>query len=113
MTNEYKFNVGDEIITTLGERGKIVYICECSRCKNRGFDEPIWVKDGDSEEQYISSYMAANGFQGFYRIGSYHFNEFEEDLLRLEIQEYEEEISDRRKRLAVIKEILESEGTEE
>ena len=108
--SDYKFNVGDEVITTEGERGKITYICECNRCKSRGFCELIWVKDGDTEEHYITNYQAETGFMRFYRIGSYRFNEFHEELLLKEIQDYEEEISWRRKQLAVIKEIREADS---
>ena len=42
MDNEYKFNVGDEVITIDGHRGEIIDICECERCQARGFCEPMW-----------------------------------------------------------------------
>lgn len=110
--NDYKFSIGAEVITTEGERGKITYICKCNHCKDRGFYEPIWAKDGENEEQYITNYAAETGFKGFYRIGPYRFAEFREDLLRLEIQDYEQEITRRRKQLAVIKEIKEREAAD-
>lgn len=108
--SDYKFNIGDEVITTEGERGKIVYICECNQCKERAFCEPIWVKDDSNEEEYITNYAAQTGFKGFYKIGPYRFSEFQEKLLEIEIQDYEQEITKRRKQLAVIKEIREKES---
>lgn len=110
--SDYKFNVGDEVITSEGERGKITYICECNKCKERAFCEPIWVKDGESEEEYITNYMAQAGFKGFYRIGQYRFDDFCENILLKEIQDYEEEIARRKKQLANIKEIRERENTD-
>ena len=38
---DYKFNVGDEVITTDGQHGKIVEICNCESCRSRGFLEPF------------------------------------------------------------------------
>ena len=111
--SDYKFNIGDEVITSEGERGKITYICECNKCKERAFCEPIWVKDGESEEEYITNYMAQTGFKGFYRIGQYRFDDFCEDILRRKIQDYEDEILRCRKQLLNIKEIREREGTDE
>ena len=110
--SDYKFNVGDEVITSEGERGKITYICQCNKCKQRAFCEPIWVKDGESEEEYITNYMAQNGFRGFYRIGQYRFDDFCEDILLKEIQDHEDDIMRCRKQLLNIKEIRESEGTD-
>lgn len=107
--SDYKFNVGDEVITTEGERGKITYICECNKCKERAFCEPIWVKDGESEEEYITNYTAQTGFKGFYRIGQYRFDDFCEDNLLRRIEDHEEEILRCRKQLANIKEIRERE----
>lgn len=109
--SDYKFNIGDEVITTEGERGKIVYICECNKCKQRGFCEPIWKRDGSDEEEYITDSVVKYGFLGFYRIGQYRFHDFQEESLLKEIREHEEEISRLRKQLRVIKEIRESEGT--
>ena len=34
------FNIGDEVITYDGRKGKIVDICHCEGCKRRGFYEP-------------------------------------------------------------------------
>ena len=34
------FKIGDEVITSTGEIGRIVGICTCDLCKRRGFYEP-------------------------------------------------------------------------
>lgn len=66
-----------------------------------------------NKEEYITNYMAQNGFRGFYRIGQYRFDDFCEDILLKEIQGFEEEIERRRKQLANIKEIREREAADE
>lgn len=65
----YTFKVGDKVITDDGRTGTIIDICDCDRCKKRGFYEPkvamnvgvdrIWITDADKE----------NGFRSFYQIG--------------------------------------------
>lgn len=40
--NNYEFRVGDEVETVDGMSGKIVSICHCERCAERGFFEPKW-----------------------------------------------------------------------
>ena len=74
---DYDFKIGDKVITTEGEVGIIVDICNCDRCVRRGFFEPIWVKDGDKYQNYITKFDAELGFNGFYKIGEYRFNEFD------------------------------------
>lgn len=71
--NEYKFNIGDEVITVEGERGKIIDICECEKCQNRGFCEPIWEND-EGTKVYITNCDADFDFNGYYKIGKYYFN---------------------------------------
>lgn len=89
---DYKFKVGDEVVTTLGELGKIICICDCVRCKERGFNELVWFKYGTKEHNFITIYDAENGFPGFYKIGDYRFNDFEEDLITETIGNHEKEI---------------------
>lgn len=111
--NDYKFNVGDEVVCSDGDRGKITYICECNRCKERRFCEPVWVSEIDNEEHYITNFAAENGFKGYYRIGQYRFDEFWACTLEKTIQEHEEELARLRKKLAVMKEESERKGGEE
>lgn len=102
---DYKFEIGDTVITTLGEIGKIVGICKCERCAERGYFEPEWLRfDGDHIE-YITIYEAEFGFKQFYQIGKYRFSEFEKDNLVQLIREETEKLSHLHKQLSVIEEI--------
>ena len=73
------FKVGDQVITDDGRVGVIEDICDCDRCKKRGFYEPrvkmtigngqIWITDTDKE----------NGFISFYKIGDRIFGNIDEE----------------------------------
>ena len=99
----YTFKVGDKVITDDGRTGIITDICDCDRCKKRGFYEPrvkmtigngqIWITDTDKE----------NGFISFYQIGDQIFGNVDEDAterirqriveLRHELTEYESQLN--------------------
>lgn len=80
---DYNFNTGDEVITTQGERGWIAHICTCDSCLKRGFNEPFWISDYGGYERCIDKFTAQNGFNGYYKIGRYRFNDFDKaDILR-------------------------------
>lgn len=103
--SDYKFNIGDEVITTDGIKGKIVGICTCGECEKRGFYEPIWRSEDAGYDKYITCWTAESGFAGFYSIGDYRFNEFDKgDVLR-EMADYEDTLKQLRKQLKVIEEI--------
>lgn len=99
--NDYKFEVGDVVITTSGMKGKIDRICDCEACRERGFFEPVWVIDGDESgnENYITYMDAELNFFAFYRIGKYRFRDFDKDALIYEIKHCQKIIDDRKKRL--------------
>lgn len=105
---DYEFEIGDKVITTEGEFGKIVDICRCDRCQKRGFYEPIWAKDGDKYQHYITNYDAECGFCGFYRIGKYKFNDFDKGEILRGMAYCEDELKRLRKQLKVIEELEES-----
>lgn len=111
--SDYKFNIGDEVVYSDGDRGRITYICECNRCKERGFCEHVWLSEIDNEEHYITSFTAEKGFKGYYRIGQYRFDGFWACTLEKMIQEHEEELARLRKKLAIMKEESERRGGEE
>ena len=102
--NEYKFNIGDEVITIDGHRGKIIDICECERYQDRGFCEPMWENE-TGDEKYITIYDAERGFDNFYKIGKYRFNELRRDLVEHDITTYELIITGLRKQLETIDEL--------
>lgn len=97
------FKVGDKVITDDGRVGVIESICECDRCKKRGFYEPnvkmtigngqIWITDKDKE----------NGFRSFYQIGDRVFGNIDDGAaertkeriaeLRHELAEYESQLN--------------------
>lgn len=74
---DYEFNIGDEVITTEGVKGKITSICTCDRCEERGFYESFWTSEDDDWEHCIDKFIAEIGFNGFYKIGKYKFNDFD------------------------------------
>lgn len=71
---EYKFEIGDRVVTTMGETGTIVDICTCSECRARGFNELIWENDDGSGYDYITANDLLYGCSRFYKIGKYYFN---------------------------------------
>lgn len=108
---DYKFKVGDEVITTEGVRGKIIDICICEKCKERGFDELIWVDD-DGEENYITSWDALHKFDEYYKIGDYRFgkvSKYDKERIINRIADHEKAIQKLETKLRVIEEIMELE----
>ena len=89
---DYKFNVGDEVITTDGRYGKIVEICDCERCRARGFLEPFWQPSEGGTEECISIDIAKADFDGYYRIGKYKFNDFDKTGVQQRINDTESEL---------------------
>lgn len=102
---DYKFKVGDDVITTDGIRGKIVDICTCSQCFERGFYEPTWIAEDDNEPKYITVGTAICGFREYYKIGEYKFNDFDKSEVLGMMSWYEKELKKLRKQLKVIEEI--------
>ena len=101
----YHFEIGDEVITTRGEIGKIIDICKCEECTKRGFFEPIWVKDGNEYQKYIDIYDAKDNFSRFYKIGKYRFNDFDKAEVLESIDICESELKQLRKQLKLIEEL--------
>lgn len=102
--NDYKFNIGDEVITIDGIKGTITDICECERCQARGFCEPVWV-DEENEETFITDVDAKQGFTDYYKIGNYYFNALRKDLVEKDISRLEELLATRKKQLQLIEKL--------
>lgn len=102
---DYEFNIGDIVITTEGETGKIVDICKCERCEARGFYEPIWIDDCEDLKHYITNYQAERNFRGYYQIGKYRFNDFDKDEVLRNIEFHEAKLNQWEKQLKFIEDI--------
>ena len=72
--NNYEFRVGDEVETVDGMSGKIVSICHCERCAERGFFEPKWETLDGEYSDYITANQLNLGFPYYRRIGKYVWN---------------------------------------
>jgi hypothetical protein len=102
---DYIFEIGDIVITTEGEKGAIINICKCDRCVERGFYEPTWIMEGDSNEKYITIGDAICGFNRFYQIGKYRFNDFDKSEVLQNMAYYEKELKQLRKQWKLIEEL--------
>lgn len=70
---EYDFKVGDRVVTSTGVAGVITDICNCERCKERGFYEPTVTTTFGIDTIWITDTCKNNGFINFYQIGKYKF----------------------------------------
>lgn len=68
---EYNFKIGDKVITSYGEIGQVIDICECDQCAERGFYELIVRYDGYTD--WITVSEAKAGFENYYSIGEHVF----------------------------------------
>ena len=109
----YTFKVGDKVITSDGRTGTITSICDCDRCKNRGFYEPkvemnigvdqIWITDTDKE----------NGFISFYQIGDRVFGNVDTEAskyIRERIIELKHEVINYESQLNMMKKLENNNG---
>lgn len=104
--SDYNFDIGDKVVTTYGEVGKIVDICTCESCEKRGFYEPMWVEDGFDDPRYITCWEAETGFGEYYQIGKYRFNHvFNKLIITLDIKKHEDLLARRKKQLAVMEKL--------
>lgn len=97
------FKVGDKVITDDGRVGIIKSICDCERCKKRGFYEPCVEMTIGNDQMWITDTDKNNGFISFYQIGDQVFGNIDEDAekrirerisdLRHELVEYESQLN--------------------
>ena len=76
------FKVGDEVITSTGEVGKIIDICTCDKCRKRGFYEPTVEVEIGNNSIYITDNDKRNNFSSFYKIGDKVFGNIDEDAVK-------------------------------
>lgn len=109
--SEYKFEIGDKVITIYGEVGRITEICTCESCKKRGFYELTWENEDSSDENYITIWDAVSGFDGYHQIGKYKFNRtFDKAAVLKTIKCYENILAQKKKQLKHIEEMEENHG---
>lgn len=94
MENELScgFKIGDEVIMSTGEVGRIIDICTCNKCKERGFYEPTVEVEIGNYSIYITDTDKRNGFSSFYKIGDQVFGNIDEDTVKDSIKSTKEEI---------------------
>lgn len=96
------FKVGDEVITDDGRIGKIIDICTCEHCEERGFYEPeVEFDDGDTE--YIEISDKRDGFKSFYKIGNHIFGNIDDNYLLSRIAYLRGELEELELRLNVVR----------
>ncbi len=79
------FKIGDEVITSTGEIGRITDICTCDLCKRRGFYEPSVEFTIGGAARYISNNDKKDNFRSFYKIGDKIFGNIDEDDIKKRI----------------------------
>lgn len=82
------FNIGDEVITSDGRKGKIVDICRCEECERRGFYELKVLYDEYDETEYITNDDKERNFCDFYKIGNTVFGNADISKIDFDISEY-------------------------
>ena len=94
MENELNcgFKVGDEVITSTGEVGKIIDICTCDKCRKRGFYEPTVEVEIGNNSIYITDNDKRNNFSSFYKIGDKVFGNIDEDAVKDSIKSVKDQI---------------------
>ena len=103
---QYNFKIGDKVITSNGRRGTITKICDCDRCKARGFFEPR-VSFDDNFPVWITDTDFHLGFTDFYSIGEYYFGNIDDtEPLEQRIEELQDEIAEIRGSIIAIKKLM-------
>ena len=73
---KYDFHVGDFVEDIDGNVGYIDFICDCDKCKERGFNEPR-IHYTSGEIDYITVYQLEHLDKSYRRIGKYEFSKKE------------------------------------
>lgn len=104
---EYGFRVGDIVVTDAGEIGFIEDVCDCDKCRERGFCEPKVKTVYGNNAIYITDIDKSNGFASFYQIGKYKFGNLNKEYVVSGIECTSKVIEEAKKRLEKYDEQLE------
>lgn len=96
---EYDFKVGDKVVTSTGQIGAITNICNCDRCKERGFYEPDVLTTNGVDKIYITDNDKRTKFRSFYSIGKYKFGNLDKDCVKRDIENETNRIEESTSRL--------------
>ena len=102
MNNEYEFNIGDLVITSDGETGRIIDICRCDACVAHGFYEPMVDFDGHDYLDYITYFDYDDNFSYYYCIGKYTFGNLDIDDVEKRIARLEEALRKEKDKMAIL-----------
>jgi hypothetical protein len=109
---EYKFAVGDRVITASGRKGTIVNVCSCKYCQERGFLEPEVKYDDSDYRDYIMLCDLENHFKSFYSIGDYIFgNLIPYEELEMQAQRKKQELEYLNQQINTIKQLTKDRKT--
>ena len=86
---KYEFHVGDYVEDVTGRIGYINSICQCKRCKERGFYEPH-VMYNNRDCDYITAHECEKGLPSYKRIGQYELTKKNDDKIEPLCEEYTE-----------------------
>ena len=93
------FKVGDQVITSTGQVGKIADICTCDQCEDRGFYEPVVEVEIGIGSIWITNNDKRVNFRSFYQIGEQIFGNIDEQCVVDDIRRKKDEIKNNQKEL--------------
>ena len=104
----FEFNVGDKVITAIGQKGVVV----AKNPANNGFDYKIELFDKDGKKtgsKWVTRYDRSCGFSDYYSIGDVTFGNYDIDFVERKIYDFNRGIEEWTSREATLREIIEQE----